>query len=111
MKGNTDMANKAMTQDAMTDEAVTDDDDGIMFVGYADEDLHALGDQIHEQVSALDQEEPRYSWALDPDDGSVLLCLDNETEEYVSVQIAEETQWAADLLGEVMQVVAKITTP
>ena len=100
-----------MTDDAAKDEAMSDDADDIMFVGYADEDLHALGNQIHDQATTLDVEEPRYSWALDPDDSSVLLCLDNETDEYVSVQIAEETQWAAELIGEVMEVVAKITTP
>ena len=100
-----------MTDNAIKDEAVSDelDDDDIVFVGHTNEELHALGDRMHGQVTAFNAEEPRYSWAIDPQDAAVLLCLDDETGDIIIEEINAATEPAAELIGEAMEMVARMT--
>ena len=56
--------------------------------------LHELGDELHNQETELDEENPRYFWALHPDDGTVVLCSDTVSWHYVVWRdLDDNDQW------------------
>jgi hypothetical protein len=73
------------------------------------ESLHNLGDFAHGQDTEFDPSDDkapgRYSWAIHPDDGSVLICRDNVTDEYKAGQTDKHTQWVAEFIREALKAV------
>jgi len=71
------------------------------------EGLHDLGDFAHGQDTEFDPSDDnapgRYSWAIHPNDGSVLICRDNMTDAYKAGQIDRHTQWVAELIREALK--------
>jgi hypothetical protein len=67
-----------------------------------DKPLHELGDKLHGQPTTFtpNEESDRYSWAIDPTNRSVLLCMDEVTQRCVAGPVTEDTRWVVEWLRE-----------
>ena len=69
--------------------------------------LHELGDDLHEQETEMDEESPRYFWALHPDDETVVICNDVVSCNYVAWRnLDDEDKWVIEWIrtaGEIIR--------
>jgi hypothetical protein len=79
----------------------------VQFVTCLDEELHDLGDHIHEQVTEFDDSDEtspgRYAWAIHPSDRAVILCCDRVTGECRAGPINDDTEVIAQFIHEALR--------
>jgi hypothetical protein len=75
-----------------------------------DERMHDLGDRMHGQVTEFDPSNPlrpgRYWFGINPDDASVVICVDIQTEpkRVMGHTVTEETLWVLEWIRECIKI-------